>query len=113
MDEAIRLSPRDPLLWSFLVIKNQANFCMERYEESLELARAAGRQPNAGVWAYVSEVAALAQLDRVEEARQALDLVRAIKPDFDMYFVVSTLQRMHFVGHELYIDGLKKAGLEN
>ena len=112
LDEAIRLSPRDPMLWAFLVIKAQAYIAMERYEEGLEFARAGLRQPNAGVWAYVAEVAALAQLDRVDEARQALERVHAIKPDFDLNFVVSTVEQMRFSGRELYIDALKKAGLE-
>jgi adenylate cyclase len=113
LDEAIRLSPRDPMLSWILTAKALANIAMERYEEGLEITRASQRQPNAGVWAYVDEVAALAQLDRIEEARQALERVRAIKPDFDLNFAVSTLQQMRFVGRELYIDGLKKAGLEN
>ncbi len=111
-DEAIRLSPRDPMLWAFLNIKAAANLATERYEEGLELARAAQRQPNAGIWAYVHEVVALVHLDRIGEARQALERVRAIKPDFDLNFVVSTHQQMRYVGFEFYRDGLMKAGLE-
>ena len=112
LDEAIRLSPRDPMLWFTLTVKASANLASERYEEGLELARAAQRQPNAGVWAYASEVVALAHLDRIQEARHALERVRAIKPDFDLNFVVSTHQQMRYVGFEFYRDGLKKAGLE-
>ncbi|MFQ5984759.1 MAG: adenylate/guanylate cyclase domain-containing protein [Alphaproteobacteria bacterium] len=111
LDEAIRLSPRDPMLWGFLVLKAQAYIAMERYEEGLKFARAAQRQPNAGVWAYVSEAVALAQLDRIEEARQALERVSAIKPDFDMNFAASTIAQMRAVGFEFYLDALKKAGL--
>ncbi len=70
-------------------------------------------EADAGVWAYVSEVLALAQRDRIEEARQALERVSAIKPDFDLNFVVSTFEQMRAVGFEFYLDGLKKAGLEN
>ncbi len=112
MDEAIRLSPRDPMLWTFLTVKAQACMTMERYEEGLEFARASLRHPNAGVWVCVCEVAALAQLDRNEEARQALERVHAVKPDFDLNFMVSALQQIRFVGGELFVDGLKKAGLE-
>ena len=113
VDEAIRLSPRDPMLWGFLLAKAQAYIAMERYEEGLKFARAGQRQPNAGVWVYVSEAVALAQLDHIEEARQALERVSAIKPDFDMSFLVSTLQQMRAAVLELYIDALKKVGLEN
>ena len=112
VDEAIRLSPRDPMLWAFLNIKAAANLATERYEESLELALASQRQPNAGVWAYVHEVVALVQLDRIEEARQAFERVRAIKPDFDINFVVSHMRQTRATSGELHIDALKKVGLE-
>ena len=113
LDEAIRLSPRDPMLWGFLIIKALACIAMERYEESLELARAAQRQPNATVWAYAAEAVALAQLDRIGEARQALERVHAIKPDFDLNFVAGMIKQIRAVGFEFYLDGLKKAGLDN
>ncbi len=54
-----------------------------------------------------------AQLDRIEEARQALERVRAIKPDFDLNFAVNTNKQQRAVGFEFYLAGLKKAGLEN
>ena len=113
LDEAIRLSPRDPLLSSFLALKAFANISLERYEEGLKFARAGKRQPNASMWPSVAEAASLAQLDRIEEARQALERVRAIKPDFDLNFVGSSLKRQRAVGWQPYLDGLKKAGLEN
>ena len=113
VDEAIRLSPRDPMLWFFLTVKASGSIAMGRYEACLDLARAAQRQSNAAVWAYLCEVVALVQLDRMEEAKQALEHVRAIKPDFDPNFVASTLQQARAVGHELYFDALKKLGLES
>ena len=61
---------------------------------------------------FSTEVVALAQLDRIEEARQALERARAIKPDLDLNFVAGTLQQMRWTGRELYIDALKKLGLE-
>ncbi len=85
----------------------------ERYEEGLELSLAAQRQPNTFVWAYVYEVVALAYLDRIKEAGQALERIRSIKPDFNLDFVDSTLKQGNYIGRELYIDGLKKAGLQD
>ena len=111
-DEAIRLSPRDPMLWAFLNIKAMASFGAECYEESLELALAAQRQPNAGNLAYLHEVVALAHLDRIEEARQAFECVHAIKPDFDLNFIFRALQQARAASRELYIVALKKLGLE-
>ena len=37
--------------------------------------------------------------------------VRAIKPDFDLNFVISMIKEMHAAGSEYYLDALKKAGL--
>ena len=51
--------------------------------------------------------------DRIEEAALALERVRAIKPDFSLDFVDSTLRQAHFVGREFFIEGLKKVGLAN
>ncbi len=112
-DEAIRLSPRDPMLWAFLNIKAMASFGMEHYEETLELARAAQRQPNVGIIAYAHEVMALAHLDRIDEAKQAIERFSAIKPDLDLKFVGGMIKQMRPASWELYIDALKKVGLEN
>ena len=84
----------------------------ECYEESLELALAAQRQPNAGNLAYLHEVVALAHLDRIEEARQAFECVHAIKPDFDLNFIFRALHQARAASRELYIVALKKLGLE-
>ena len=78
-----------------------------------KFSRASQRQSNAGVWAYVHEAVALAHLDRIEEAGKAIERVHAIKPDFDMNFVVSTFEKMGFVDFEFLRDGLKKAGLRD
>ena len=111
VDEAIRLSPRDPLLWGFLTTKAQAFLTMGRYGEALEWIRKALLQPNAGVRSRMHEVIALAHLDRLDEARQALQRVYAIKSDFDMGFARAIAKMMHPLIAEMLIDGLRKAGL--
>ncbi len=110
-DEAIRLSPRDPMLWAFLLIKCQAYLFMERDDVALTHVREALREPNAGLWAHVSEAVALAHLDRLDEARQAVDRIKAIKPDFDLSFVKDTVALTRAVGAGRYIEGLRKAGV--
>ncbi len=111
VDEAIRLSPRDPMLWGFLTLKGLAFVAMDRHEEALKWIRKALRQSNAGVRTNVFEVIALAHLGRIEEARQALERVYTIKSDFDMDFVRATAKMMHPSSAKRYIDGLRKAGL--
>ena len=111
VNEAIRLSPRDPMLWGYLLLKGVAFLSMGRYEEALVWIRRGQRQPNPGVRAYVFEVVALAQMDRIGEAQAALQRVMAIKPDFDMTFVVGGSPLSRGVGLERYADALRKAGL--
>ncbi len=36
VDEAIRLSPRDPMLWGFLTLKGLAFVAMDRHQEALK-----------------------------------------------------------------------------
>ena len=110
-DEAIRLSPRDPMLWGFLLIKCQALIFLARDEDALVCVREALREPNAALWAYTSEVSALGHLDRMEEARQALDRLMMVKPDFDLAFAQGMAGLMRAVGAERYIEGLRKAGV--
>jgi adenylate cyclase len=111
VDNAIRLSPRDPLLWGFLTIKGHAYLNMNRYEEALKWFRAAQRQPNPGVRAHLFEAVALAHLGRVDEAQQTLRRVYAIKPDFGADFVEATTKMMNPSNAERIIDGLRKAGM--
>jgi adenylate cyclase len=111
VDEAIRLSPRDPMLWGFLTLKGLAFVAMDRHEEALKWIRKALRQSNAGVRTHVFEVIALAHLGRIEEAKEALQRVYTIKSDFDMDFVRATAKMMHPSSAERYINGLRKAGL--
>ena len=111
VDEAIRLSPRDPMLWGFLTLKGLAFLAMDRNEEALKWIREALRQSNAGVRAHLFEVVALAHLGRIEEAQQTLQRVYTIKTDFDMNFVHATAKMMHPSSAERYINGLRKAGL--
>ena len=112
VDEAIRLSPRDPMLWFFLTVKASGYIGMERYEARLDLARTVQRQSNAAVWAYLREVVPLVHLDRMAEARQALERFTAIKPDYDLYFLAGTLQQARQTGLERFFDALEKLGVE-
>ncbi|NIP87722.1 MAG: hypothetical protein GWO21_01375, partial [Gammaproteobacteria bacterium] len=72
-DQAMRLSPRDPIMWAFMASKAIALILLGRYEESLDWALRAQRQPTAALWAYLPEACALALLDRLDEAAAALD----------------------------------------
>ena len=110
-DQAIRLSPQDPIMWAFLASKSIALTMLGRYEEALECARKATRQPNTALYAYLSEISALGHLERLEEARAALARAEALKPGLDLAFVDLSLPITDATAREHFVSGLVKAGL--
>jgi TolB-like protein/Flp pilus assembly protein TadD len=64
-DAALRLSPRDPGLWSYLTLKASTLYQLRRYDETVEFARDAARHSTADlVWPFVHLAAGLGQLGR-------------------------------------------------
>jgi adenylate cyclase len=110
-DEAIRLSPRDPNMWAFMASKAIALIMLERYQEGLDWALKAQRQPNSALWAYLPEASALALLDRVDEARAALDRARELKREVSVRFVDNVLPVTDETYRALFVGGLIKAGM--
>jgi TolB-like protein len=111
-EKGIRLSPSDPRLFIWLPALAGAHYLLRHYEEAIEIGRRSwslNRDWPAGL-RYV--VAGLAQLDRMEEAQEALAALRLLNPD--LAFVERNFRRLYSdpaaVGHIL--DGLRKAGFE-
>jgi adenylate cyclase len=109
--EAMRLSPHDPLMWSFMASRSIALTLLGRYEEGLDWARKALQQPNATLFASVAEIAALGLLGRPDEAGAALARARCFKPDVTISFIDLVLQITDPECWERFADGLRKAGL--
>jgi adenylate cyclase len=110
-EEAMRLSPRDSMMWAFMASKAIALILLGRYDEGLEWARKGQRQPSTAIWAFMPEVSALARLGRIDEARDALERVRLIKPDVSLAFVDQALRFTHASDRERFVSGLEEAGL--
>jgi TolB-like protein len=80
--EALRVSPIDRLAYAAHTCLAVAHFCGGQYEESATAARrAVGANPNFSV-SHSFLAAALAKLDRMEEARMAGAQVLALQPSF-------------------------------
>ena len=110
-DEALRLSPRDPLLLLWYLPKGWAALNAEHYEEAIEFAiRAAEAHPEFPD-IYAVRAAAEGQLGRVDAGRSTLDeLLRrmpgltASDPRLDRPFGRAA-------DRERFLEGLRKAGL--
>jgi tetratricopeptide (TPR) repeat protein len=111
-DKAVRLSPYDPRVSSFLEMRAWALLVMGRYEEAAKSARMSVRKPNADLWAYATLSAVLGHLDLFDEVRIAREELLKRKPDFSLSFVRRFVYYNKIPAHlERYIDGLRCAGL--
>ena len=111
LEAAIRLSPHDPNMGSFLVRIADAKYFMADYEGAIAVALKALGQPNFQWSRYAILIAALGELGRSDEARQFLTEVTHTRPDFSVAFVRDT----HLYGDRgymaRYLDGLRAAGV--
>ncbi len=111
-EQAIRLSPRSPLLWHYFYTLARAYFNLERDEEALTWSDKANQQPNAPYWSFAVAAAALGHLNRIDEAREMLAEVRRRQADFSADSITSTVSPYGpHSGADRIIDGLRKAGL--
>jgi adenylate cyclase len=109
---AERLSPRDPNLWATTVVHALACLLAGENEAALGWARETVRNPRArGYWPHALHAAALAQLGRMDDARQALAQAREALPDLSLSYLAQTLPAKEPGGLDPYLDGLRKAGL--
>jgi len=111
LENAARLSPRDPNYYAFLVVHAWAELLRHRFDSALEWARRAVAQPNSGVWGNATLAIALAHLDRREEARAALDVLIEQKPDMSLSFISETLPFKRESDSQIFEQGLRRAGL--
>ena len=114
-NSAILLSPRDPFVWGFYTLRDQAYFRLGDYEAAMEDARRAMRHPAARFWPYATLASSLALLDRREEAKIALNKLLEIKPDFTPNDALAAFPPLNPKAmrplFKTWIEGLRKAGL--
>jgi adenylate cyclase len=110
--KAERLSPRDPLLWGFMVMYAVACILSHEYEAAVHWAQRAIQIPRAaGHWPYLALAAARAHLDQMDEARAAVKAALEQKPDLSLSYLKKILPTKHPEGLDPYVNGLRKAGL--
>jgi TolB-like protein len=107
-ERRIRLSPFDPLLFSTLGGMSVAFIGLRRFDEAVATARKAVRQNPLYPFAYRGLASALAHLGREAEAKEAVACLFKLEPDFR---ISERVPRGGASRLQLYIDGLRKAGL--
>ncbi len=109
--DAIRLSPRDPLLIIFYLAQGWAALAAERYEEAFEFTiRAAASNPEFPD-IYAVRAAAEGQLGRVEAARSTLGEMLRRMPGLTVADERLNRPFARAADRERFLAGLRKAGL--
>lgn len=111
-DEAIRLSPHDPIQWAFLASKAIALVMAERYEEGVALSREAQRNNDSHLFGYLAEVSGLGILGKEKESADALQRLRKVQPDISISFVEQSLPMAASKARDRFLQGLELAGME-
>ena len=114
LDNAMRLSPRDPVLWGTMSYRSVACNLLQQYEDAAEWARRTVLEPRAaggGYWPYAVLASALGNLDQTEDAHDAVIKALQRKPDLSLSYLETTFPTKQPGGLEIYLNGLRKAGL--
>jgi adenylate cyclase len=105
---AVRLSPFDPFLFSAFAGMSAAFIGLGRFDEAVAAAKKAVRENQTFVSTYRCLAAALAQLGRDAEARETVARLLELEPNFHISEWVARRGRWQA---QIFIDGLRKAGL--
>lgn len=110
-DEAMRLSPHDPMMWAYMASKAIALALMGELEEAILWSRRAQQQPNAAIFSHVGEICALGLLGRKEEAADAVERAKKVMPAVTVRHLDKVLPITHAPSREALLRGLRRAGL--
>ena len=107
-ERRIRLSPFDPLLFATFAGMSDALISLGRFDEAVSAAKKAVRQNPVFPFSYRCLASALAHLGREAEANEAVAGLLELDPEFR---ISERVARGDLLGLQMYIDGLRKAGL--
>jgi tetratricopeptide (TPR) repeat protein len=110
--DAIRLSPLDPMMALFLGTIAVAHYTAGRYAEALEYATQAAQLRPGFQGAHRLRCASLAQVGRIDEARAYLATVRRGQPRLSLDWIRTYVPYQTPELIERFLDGMRKAGLE-
>ena len=111
IEQAIRLSPYDKMLPAWLTTLSATNYLSGDYEAALEIAESAIQAEPAYPLALRNRASALAQLERLDEAREALEVFLRITPNHTVERGRAGMAFREEKVFQHYMEGLRKAGL--
>ena len=111
-DEAIRLSPHDPILWAFLASKAIALVMAERYEEGIAVSQEAQRNNDSQLFGYLGEISGLGVLGKELDSADALARLKKVKADISMGFIKQSIPMAKSDARDRFLQGLELAGMD-
>ena len=111
LQRAIRLSPRDQHMGSFMVRLAEAHLAARDYRGAVDWARKALQQQGFQWSRYAALIAALGFLGEEDEARRVLAECLALRPDFSIAMVRDGHLYTDAATLDHYLQGLRQAGV--
>jgi TolB-like protein len=114
LEEALRLSPRDPFLAVYApTVRYMSLFALERYEEAISVCRStvALHPHHAGAWRLMT--VSLGMLGKIDEAKEALVRTLTMQPDLSSAHVANDTVYSDPDVRARFLEGLRKAGLQS
>jgi TolB-like protein/Flp pilus assembly protein TadD len=110
-EQALRMSPHDPLKAFFYSGTGVAHYCARRYEDAVDWARKAIMERPGFTAAHRIHCASLAQAGRSDEINEAMATLRALQPNISIAWIE---QHVPYTARAMphFLDGMRKAGLE-
>jgi adenylate cyclase len=110
--KAIRLSPRDPELFHFLLGIGTAHFVAGRYEDAVEWAKKVIQERPDVPSGHRLLAASYGQLGKTDAAKVALEGVLRLVPGLSVDLVEKTIFFKIREHSDRFVEGLRKAGLK-
>ncbi len=111
IDQAVRISPLDPLNAIYPAFRSVVHFAAGRYEETVVEARQSARESPDFVGAWRMLVISLAHLGRIEEARDALVEAKRLQPGLSLAWAQEFAPWAREDDLNRYVEGFRIAGL--
>jgi TolB-like protein len=112
-EEAIRLSPFDPMMVLFLGTIAVSHYLAGRYAESLRYATEAAQVRPGFQGAHRLRCASLARMGRIAEARSLLATVRSEQPQLSLGWIRANVPYQTPELMERFLEGMRMAGLRD